>query len=210
MQSLLAEMDTNILRLLREELSACFSALLRLLLIVLGKSPSCSSCIYTVRLTAGSAYCWRCLKMFCLGNSALLYLCLWCKMSSLRPADSLSVQNIGKKKKSLDYVKTPARLSFRRSSLIQSAHLVRSSSSLKDKLSLPLFCVNWPLWSHQWWGCVWLREPGKLKRWRQCQDLRLMSGSSASLADWAWALTGHSFLNAERIYSCTSAWVVCI
>lgn len=99
MQSLLAEMDTNILRLLREELSAYFSALLRLLLVVLGKSPSCSSCIYTVRLTAGSAYCWRCLKMFCLGNSALLYLCLWCKMSSLRPADSLSVQNIGKKKK---------------------------------------------------------------------------------------------------------------
>lgn len=47
MQSLLAEMDTNTLRLLREELSACFSALLRLLLIILGKSPSCSSYIYT-------------------------------------------------------------------------------------------------------------------------------------------------------------------
>lgn len=47
MQSLLAEMDTNIFGLLREELSACFSALLRLQLVILGKSPSGSSCIYT-------------------------------------------------------------------------------------------------------------------------------------------------------------------
>lgn len=101
-------MDTNIGRLLREGLQAHFSALLRLLIIILGKSPSCSSCSYTVRLTAGSLSVPLALVQdvytFCLGKLnlgiSLVLVLEWARLVLPIPICPKH------RNKSLDYIKT--------------------------------------------------------------------------------------------------------
>lgn len=198
-------MGTNIVRLLREGLLAHFSVLQRLLIIILGKLPSCSSCSYAVRLTAGSLSvplalvqngytC--CLGKLNFGISLLLVLEWAC---SVLPLSRTYNQKLGL------YQDTSQ--AFRWELQPDPERVLTWRAVLASDLHLSV-CVSRPLWSRSLINSEVIRltaGPSPTEVLETCQGLRLMSGASASFKNQAWKLTGHLSLNTPRICTRSSA-----